>query len=59
MGELVADAKAKAKKEDASKTKIKNISRQTVIAGDAMLRKKYESVIRDMLLVYCGEIVDF
>jgi len=59
LGELVAEAKEKAKREGASKTKIKNISRQTVIAGDPMLRKKYESVIRDMLLVYCGEMVNF
>ena len=59
LSELVAEAKEKAKREGASKTKIKNISRQTVIAGDPMLRKKYESVIRDMLLVYCGEIVNF
>lgn len=59
LSELVAEAKEKAKREGASKTKIKNISRQTVIAGDPMLRKKYESVIRDMLLVYCGELEGF
>lgn len=53
LDEIVADAKDDAKKKGASKVKIKNITRQSVIAGDAELRAKYTSVIKDMMLMYC------
>ncbi len=54
LDEIVADAKDDAKKKGASKVKIKNITRQSVIAGDAELRAKYTSVIKDMMLMYCA-----
>lgn len=59
LDELVAEAKEKAKELGASKIKIKNITRQSVIAGDAMLRAKYASVIKDMVLMYCENGEDF
>ena len=54
LDEIVADAKDDAKKKGASKVKIKNITRQSVIAGDAELRAKYTAVIKDMMLMYCA-----
>lgn len=59
LDELVAEAKEKAKELGASKIKIKNITRQSVIAGDSMLRAKYASVIKDMVLMYCENGEDF
>lgn len=56
LEELVKKAREKARKEGATKTRIKNISRQEIIAADEKLRESYASVIRDMLLAYCGKI---
>ena len=53
LDEIVANAKDDAKRDGASKIKIKNITRQSVIAGDAELRANYASVIKDMMLMYC------
>lgn len=56
LEELVKKAREKARKEGATKTRIKNISRQEIIAADEKLRESYASVIRDMLLAYCGKV---
>lgn len=53
LDEIVANAKDDAKRDGASKIKIKNITRQSVIAGDAELRANYALVIKDMMLMYC------
>ena len=56
LEELVKKAREKARKEGATKTRIKNISRQEIIAADEKLRESYASVIRDMLLAYCRKV---
>ncbi|MCI8559127.1 MAG: toxin Bro [Lachnospiraceae bacterium] len=59
LAELVAEAKERAKEQGVSKVKIKKITRQSVIAGDAELRFKYASVVKDMMLMYCADGEDF
>ena len=56
LEELVKKAREKARKEGATKTRIKNISRQEIIAADEKLRESYASVLRDMLLAYCRKV---
>ena len=56
LEELVKKAREKARKEGATKTRIKNISRQEIIAADEKLSESYASVIRDMLLAYCRKV---
>ena len=56
LEELVKKAREKARKEGATNTRIKNISRQEIIAADEKLRESYASVIRDMLLAYCRKV---
>ena len=56
LEELVKKAREKARKEGATKTRIKNISRQEIIAADEKLRESYASVIRDMLLAHCRKV---
>ena len=56
LEELVKKAREKARKEGATKTRIKNISRQEIIAADEKLRESYASVIRDMMLAYCRKV---
>ena len=56
LEELVKKAREKARKEGATKTRIKNISHQEIIAADEKLRESYASVIRDMLLAYCRKV---
>ena len=56
LEELVKKAREKARKEGATKTRIKNISLQEIIAADEKLRESYASVIRDMLLAYCRKV---
>ena len=56
LEELVKKAREKARKEGATKTRIKNISRQEIIVADEKLRESYASVIRDMLLAYCRKV---
>ena len=56
LEELVKKAREKARKEGATKTRIKNIRRQEIIAADEKLRESYASVIRDMLLAYCRKV---
>lgn len=56
ISELVVEAKEKATAEGATKTAIKNISKQSVIAENPWLRKVYASVIKEMLIAYCVEV---
>lgn len=56
INKRVEEAKEKAKVAGATKTAIKNISKQSVIADDPWLREKYASVIKEMLIAYCVEV---
>lgn len=53
---MVDEAKAKAKAEGATKSQIKNINRQSVIAENPGLREAYRLVIKEMLIAYCVEV---
>lgn len=56
INKRVEEAKEKAKAAGATKTAIKNISKQSVIAEDPWLRERYATVIKEMLIAYCVEV---